>query len=128
MNNQDILEVKWKKERQKSTESYYALRNEIDDMKFNLQSLRKHRGHSDAYRLLIIALDGFRDQISRDHRAIERRNRIMSDKNLTAELQTALNRERKKRFELEAKMKEALESSGLFISYVRKALKMQVKL
>ena len=128
MTDPEILEVKWKKERQESTQRYYALRDQVNNMKFHLQSLRKHRGHSDAYRLLIIALDGFRDQISRDHRVIERRNRIISDKNLSAELQTVLNRERKKRFELEAKMKEASESSGLFISYVRKALKMQVKL
>jgi len=125
MTDKEALKVKWKKERQKSTESYYALRNEIDDMKFNLQSLRKHRGHSDAYRLLIIALDGFRNQISRDHRAIERRVRITADKQLAAELQNALNRERKKRFELEAKMKEASVSSGLFIAYVRKALNLE---
>jgi hypothetical protein len=124
MPDSEILKDEWKKEREESTRNYYALRDEIDSMKFSLQNLRKHRGHSDAYKLLLIALDGFRHQIRRDYRAIDMRVRITADKQLAAELQNALNRERKKRFELEAKMKEASESSGLFISYVRKALKL----
>lgn len=40
------------------------------------------------------------------------------------ELQQSLNRERTKREEIEDKVKEASESSGLFIKYVRSKLKM----
>ena len=117
----DKEELKQKHNERKK--AYYSLRGDVDNMRYKLQDLGKHRGHSSAYKVLISALDVFRDQVSADFNRYERRIRFIDNSDTALELQQALNRERKLRQELENKIKEASESSGLFISYVRSKLK-----
>ena len=115
-----------KKQRKERDQAYYSLTGDIYRIKDRMQCIAKHRGHSDAFKLLILALDGFNNQIDLDRDRYERRLNISENKDAVAELQQSLNREREKRQQLEVKIKEASESSGLFIKYVRKALKVGV--
>ena len=119
-----ILELK--KQREESRQAYYSLRGDVYRIKDRMQCIAKHRGQSDAFKLLIIALDVFNNQIDLDRDRYENRLTARETKFTVAELQQSLNRERAKRQQLEAKIKEASESSGLFIKYVRKALKVGV--
>lgn len=111
-----------KKKRKAQKDLYYSLSHELYNMKYKLQNLKGQRGHSLAFRQLILAIDAMEQQIRDDHSRYERRFRSISNGDVALELQQALNRERAKREELEKKIKEASESSGLFISYVRKKL------
>ena len=119
-----ILELK--KQRKERDQAYYSLRSDIYHIKDRMQCIAKHRGHSNAFKLLIIALDVFNNQIDLDRNRYERRLTAREHKDTATELQQSLNRERAKRQQLEVKIKEASESSGLFIKYVRKALKVGV--
>lgn len=118
MTEEEINELKREKEREN-----YRVCNFIYQMKNELNHIKKHKGRTTAFKLLHNALDNFEDQVNRDHsRWVSRINaRQYSSDNKV--LQQSLNRERKLREELQSKIKEASESSGLFISYVRSKLK-----
>ena len=117
----DIEELKLKSEEKKK--AYYSLRNDIDHIKSKLTRIKRSRGYSPAFKVLMSALDVFNDQVRRDYSRYEKRVNSISNGDKVIELQQALNRERKLREGLESKIKEASESSGLFISYVRSKLK-----
>jgi hypothetical protein len=99
--------------------AYYSLRNDIDLIKQKLIDIKKNRGRSPAFKVLMSALDVFTEQVDRDFSRYEKRIKSISNGDVALELQQALNRERKLREELEKKVKEASESSGLFIKFVR---------
>lgn len=111
-----------KKQMEERSRAYYSLRSGVYSIRREMQDLKKHRGHSPAFKLLIIALDMFDDQVSRDYDRYERRIKAIERKDVITELQQSLNRERAKRQQLEVKIQEATTSSGLFIKYVREKL------
>lgn len=118
-------EIKKAKERHKERKKeYYSLTNPISDMKWRLENVHKTRGRSIAYKQLVLALCSYEQQIRDDFYRYEKLVTSREQKNEMKELQQSLNRERKLRVGLENKIKEASESSGLFISYVRKKLKL----
>lgn len=96
---------------------FWRMRGMLDDMEANQRK-------SPSYRLLEAAIDTFGDQIRNDFYNFEGVCRRAKSRDNEVDLQQALNRERTKRAELENQVKEASESSGLFISYVRKKLKL----
>ncbi|YP_010660204.1 hypothetical protein PP590_gp47 [Pseudoalteromonas phage HS1] len=109
--------------RERRKKAYYQLAHDIQMMRYKMNEIKRHRGHSPAFKNLMLAFDIFEDQVSQDFSNYEKnikKNEITAD---NRQLQNSLNRERKLRHELELKIKEASESSGLFISYVRKKLK-----
>ena len=110
------------KQRLERQQAYWSIVNNIDGIRHKLNSIKKHRGHSTAFKQLMLALDGFEKQIRDDQDRFRNRVRQYDNKAEIKELQKALNRERQKREELEKKITEAKESSGLFIKYVRKKL------
>jgi|TARA_R110000850_G_scaffold247757_1_gene372706 hypothetical protein len=112
-----------KKQANERRQKYYSTRSHISGMKYHLQDLESHRGNSSAFKLLMIALDTYDRQVLDDYRRYEMRIGRIDIKDEVKEMQTILNRERLKREELEKQIKEATTSSGLFIKYVRKALK-----
>ena len=95
------------KERQRA---YYSLDNSLHDMREKLSSLKKHKGHSIAFKMLLNAIDLMSEQIRNDFSRYEKRVRN-SD-----------NSEKLKNAELEKKIEEAKTSSGLFIDFVRSKL------
>ena len=101
---------------------YYSLRSDIRYMKENLVDIKFGRGHTNAFKLLMIALDGFEDQICKDYDRYVKRVGSIVKRDELKELQQSLNRERKIRADLENKIEEAKTSSGLFVDYVRKKL------
>ena len=120
MTPDEIKEAKEKhKERKKD---YYSLTSPITDMKWRLENIHKTRRKSIAYKQLQLALSAYEQQIRDDFYRYEKQVTSRELKNEMKQLQQSLNRERKLRSGLEAKIKEASESSGLFISYVRKKL------
>lgn len=117
MNKEQLVAQKAERDRK-----FYSLRSDIRYIKENLSDIKFGRRHSDAFKLLMLALDGFEDQIYRDYdRYVKKVDSIVKRDELR-ELQQSLNRERKIRADLEKKIEEAKTSSGLFISYVRKKL------
>lgn len=109
--------------RERRKKAYYSLTYDVQMMKYKMSEIERSRGHTTAFKNLLLAFDIFEEQLSRDFSNYEKnikRNELTID---NRQLQTSLNRERKLRHELETKIKEASESSGLFISYVRKKLK-----
>jgi hypothetical protein len=103
--------------------AYYSLKNDLHVIKDKLNNIKNNRGHSPAFKVLSSALDVFNEQVDRDYYRYEKRIGSRINNNIAMELQQALNRERKLREQLESKVKEASESSGLFIKYVREKLK-----
>ena len=103
-------------------EAYYSLQYKLDDMRHTLQNIKKNRGHSTAFKQLMLSIDAYNQQIRDDFSRYEKQVNKIRDKDSVFEMQTALNRERKLRHELELKVKEASESSGLFIRFVRDKL------
>lgn len=77
---------------------------------------------SGSYELLRGALENYQRSLTDDYELFKDINGRKTLREDMRELQQALNRERKLRAELEEKVKEATESSGLFVSYVRKKL------
>lgn len=117
-------EIKEARERHKGrTKDYYSLTYPINNMKWNLENVHKTRRKSIAYKQLILALDAYEQQIRDDFYRYEKQVTSRELKNEMKQLQQSLNRERKLRKGLESKIKEASESSGLFIKYVRDKLK-----
>ena len=117
-------EIKEAKEKHKARKKdYYSLTSPIGDMKWRLENIHKTRRKSIAYKQLCLALEAYEQQIRDDFYRYEKLVTSREQKNEMKELQQALNRERKLRAGLESKIKEASESSGLFISYVRSKLK-----
>lgn len=109
--------------RDRRKKAYYGLAHDIEMMRYKMNEIKRHRGHSPAFKNLMLAFDIFEEQVSKDFSTYEKnikRNEVAAD---NRQLQSSLNRERKLRHELELKIKEASESSGLFISYVRSKLK-----
>ena len=121
MTPDEIKEAREKhKERKKD---YYSLTSPINDMKWRLENIHKTRRKSIAYKQLVLALDAYEQQIRDDFYRYEKQVKSRELKNEMKQLQQSLNRERKLRSGLESKIKEASESSGLFIRYVRDKLK-----
>jgi hypothetical protein len=118
-----------KKERQQKLKdretAYYSLRNGLDSMKYNLNNLRKGRGHSSAFKMLDIAIDLMLDQVNSDYNRYVRRISRMDSNEDVSFMQKALNREKEKNTILEKKIEEAKTSSGLFIDFVREKLGMK---
>ena len=114
MDSKEIKEAKSKK--------YYELQAKLDSIYWDMMELEPRKGNSTEFRMFKLALDAFRKKISADFRRYE----LVIDRKLNRcevkKLQQSLNRERKLRQELETKIKEASESSGLFIRYVRNRL------
>jgi hypothetical protein len=111
-----------KKEQKERMEFYYSLRDDCCQFRHKLMDLKKHKGHSAPFRVILAALEVFDDQISNDYQRYAKRIRANNEKPIIKELQNSLNRERAKREELEKQIREATTSSGLFIKYVKKAL------
>lgn len=107
------------KERQRA---YYSLDNSLHDMREKLSSLKKHKGHSIAFKMLLNAIDLMSEQIRNDFSRYEKRVRNSDNSDTCVEMQKALNREKLKNAELEKKIEEAKTSSGLFIDFVRSKL------
>lgn len=113
MNNKSKLSEK--------REDYWDKINQLDQMKTILDNISGKR-NSPAHKTLVAALDVYRDQIERDY---ERFKCVYNNKTTFDDmclLQQKLNRETKLRVGLEEKVKEASESSGLFIKYVKEKL------
>jgi hypothetical protein len=122
-NTEREKEIKLMREEHKERmDFYYSLRNDCSQFRHKLMDLKKHRGHSAPFRVILAALEVFDDQINNDHQRYTKRIRVSKEKPIIKELQDSLNRERAKREELEKQIKEATTSSGLFIKYVKKAL------
>lgn len=102
-----------------SEKRYYDLSQKLDYFMRELLDLKKHRGHSPAFRNLISSVEIMQDKIEEDYRRFVLLIRKKDAKDEVKEIQNALNRERTKREALEAKIEEAKTSSGLFIKYVR---------
>lgn len=105
--DQEIIDSQEKK--------YNQISSLIWNMERDLRDIKKHKGRS-------LALEIFEQKVDEEHRSFKKRvrnNTVTLDNRL---LQQSLNRERKLREDLETKVKEASESSGLFISYVREKL------
>lgn len=107
---------------QERENAYYSLSNDLFYMEDKLRSLKKHRGHSPAFKGLLISLELMRAQVDQDFYRYKSRIGQRSYHYEMSSLQKSLNRERLKRENLEKKVNEAKVSSGLFISYVREKL------
>jgi fructoselysine-6-P-deglycase FrlB-like protein len=106
----------------KQDKKYAKLCYLIMNMESNLRDIDKYKGRSLAFRNLENALRIFQQQVDEDHRRFNARVKVNEARSEVRDMQQTLNRERKLREELESKIKEASESSGLFISYVREKL------
>ena len=118
-----------KEERQKALKArqkvYYSLEYDLKCMRDKLLDMKKNRGHSQAFKMLMIAIDMMSNQVRDDHTRYERRIRFNDNSDNCRLLQESLNREKKKNADLEKRIEEAKTSSGLFISFVRKNLGMK---
>lgn len=114
-------EEKKEKLRQRK-QAYYSTSALVNNMKWKLKELEKNRGHTIAFKQLMLALDGYEQQVSDDFSRYEKRITRCDNKADVADMQKALNRERTLREELDKKVKEASDSSGLFIKFVREKL------
>ena len=99
------------------------LKNEVYYMRDKLSSFSKNK-HSPAYKVALSALDVLSNQIEQDYNRYVKR--IWSDEasQEVEFMQKALNREKAKNFELEQEIEKAKTSSGLFVEFVRKKLKL----
>ena len=104
------------KERSKA---YYSLRHKLHNMKDCLNELKDHRGHTVAFKMLILAIDAMQDQIRRDSDRYEKRICNQNNHDELVDLSKSFNREVIKNKDLEKKIEEAKTSSGLFIDFVR---------
>lgn len=102
---------------------YYDTKNMLYTMREKLNSIKYHKGISAEFKGLIIALDVFENQVDRDFRRFENMASRHHHRDKIKQLQQYLNRERKLREQLQNRIDEAKESSGLFIKYVRSMLK-----
>lgn len=102
-----------------SEKKYYDLRSKLGYFRRELIDLKKHRGHSSAFRNLLSSIEIMEDKIKEDYMRYALLIRKADVRDEVREIQNALNRERTKREELESKIEEAKTSSGLFIKYVR---------
>jgi len=105
-----------------SKELYYSLESDLYCIRDKLTYLKKNRGHSPAFRMLVIAIDLMSDQVRSDHNRYVRRIRRADSSEDVSFMQKALNREKLKNSVLEKKIEEAKTSSGLFIDFVREKL------
>ena len=103
-------------------QAYYSLSYDIHIFRQKMLELRKGRGHITEFKLLDAALDLFERKIEEDYKRYVLRIKAFSERKELKEMQQSLNRERKTRAALEVKIKEASESSGLFIKFVRNKL------
>ena len=101
---------------------YYSLDSDLLGVQDKMISIRRNRGHSPAFKMLLIAIQLMRDQVQKDHARYERRIRRIDDREVSKFLQNSLNREKEKNAILEKKIEEAKTSSGLFIDFVREKL------
>lgn len=95
---------------------YRQIRSLIWNIESYLRDIEKHKGRSLAFKNLQNALKIFEQQVREDHKRFSNRVDINNRRKEVRDMQQSLNRERKLREELETKVKEASESSGLFIS------------
>lgn len=117
-----MISEKARKNLEERERLYSDLKWNLRGMQDNLKALKRFRGHSSAFKNLMIAIDIMQNQIESDHfryKAIDQRR---SDKEEVAEMQKSLNREKLKNAELEKKIEEAKTSSGLFIEFCRNKL------
>jgi len=108
--------------KKKETE-YNEMRDEVYFMRSNLSSFSKNK-HSPAYKVALSALDVLSNQIDQDYNRYVKRIRNTQANQEVKFMQKALNREKAKNLELEQKIEEAKTSSGLFVDFVRKKLKL----
>ncbi len=107
----------------KKKDEYNKLRYEVYHIRDVVASFSKTK-HSPAYKVALSALDVLGNQIEQDYsRYVKRIERIGIRQEIEF-MQKALNREKAKNFELEQKIEEAKTSSGLFVEFVRKKLKL----
>lgn len=113
------------KEKEEAKKRYYELESMCWRFRDQLHSIKKHRGHSDEFKMLDMALKQFEDKVSSDYKRFELRIKRKEEYQEVKQMQQALNRERKLRHDAEARMKEAATSGGLFIEYVKTMLGMK---
>lgn len=106
----------------RKTDEYYVLSNRLENMKLALENIKGRKGHTVAFKQLILAIEGYDQQLRTDHARYVKQIKSRANSSIIKELQTSLNRERKLREKLEVQVKEASESSGLFIRFVRDKL------
>lgn len=115
-----------KEERKKYLEDrkqeYYKLRLDLECWYMKLSRMEKYRGNSTAFKQLLLSISLMQEQCRADHERILASIARVNQRKEMADLQNSLNRERTKREALEKQIKDASESSGLFIKYVRSKL------
>ena len=115
MLSEEQKECKLKERQEKHRSMDYKIFNMISE-------LESEGGRSIEYNQLLLALRGYSYKLDREMRQYESRIKGLTLRDELKEMQTALNRERTLRENLEAKVKDATESSGLFIRFVRDKL------
>ena len=118
-----------KEERQQALKArkdlYYSLGYDLMNIKEKLANLKKNRGQSPAFKMLMLAIDMMDSQIRDDFARYGRRIRFNDNSDNCLLLQKSLNREKKKNADLEKTIEKAKTSSGLFIDFVRSKLCMK---
>ncbi len=107
----------------KKKDEYEEMRYKVYSMRDKLSFFSKNK-HSPAYKVALSALDVLSNQIEQDYNRYVKRIRSNEARHEVEFMQKALNREKAKNFELEQKIEEAKTSSGLFVEFVRKKLKL----
>ena len=111
-----------KKKLKERKQAYYSTSGLVSSVKWKLKKIENNRGHTIAFKQLMLSLDGYEQQVRDDFSRYEKQIRRCDNKDDVIDMQKALNRERTLREALDAKVKEASESSGLFIKFVRNKL------
>jgi hypothetical protein len=111
-------------EREEAKKRYYELESMCSVVLTQMRCIKRFRGRSDEFSLLEISLNKFIDKVRKDFDRYEKRVTKHNERDIVADMQKSLNRERKLREALEKEIEDAKTSSGLFISYVRNKLKM----
>lgn len=104
------------------TDKYHALAKELSSLRWKIKDIVSTRLNKTALQHLVDSLTLAEEQIQRDYDRYINRLRTYDDKDEISKLQAALNRERIKREELQAKVDEATTSSSLFIKFCRDKL------
>lgn len=117
MNKQERADALKKREK-----AYYSLRRKLSYIKDSLNELKSHRGHSVAFKMLMLAIDAMQDQIRKGYIRYEARILSQSNHDTLLDMSQSLNREIIKNKALEKKIEEAKTSSGLFIDFVREKM------
>lgn len=111
-----------KKTIEEKRDDYYSLDCMLDSMTEKLESLKRNRGRTYAFKMLSMSIRLMQQQVRDDYTRYVKRIEEKSCRNDMADMQKSLNREVIKNKLLEKKIEEAKTSSGLFIDFVREKM------